>query len=487
MAASPPSKPSFSRGRKWAMGFNSVLAALMVLAVTVMINYLSGNYFQRFYLSTRTRVELSPQTLNLLHSVTNRVRVTFYYTKDEPFYADIAELLKEYHSHNARVVVDAIDYDRNPAAAQDLKMKYNLGSSTNVIIFDSGGKVKIVDGNTLTEYTLEAVPNATEREVRRKPITFKGEMMFTAALLAVTSPRPFKACCLEGHGEHSISDGGNDGYTTFASIFRQNYIQVEPLSLLGTNAVPPDCDLLIVAGPAVALPDVELDRIQQYLNQGGRLLALMDARSANRETGLEKVLAQWGVKVGADLVVDPDSLVRGRDIVISAFSRHTVINPILGSGLYMMLPRPVGAITPASPVVDAPRVDEIAFTGPNAYLYGETPRRPGRFPVMVAADQKGAKGVLTERGATRMLVAGDSFFLSNGQIEKLSNRVFASAAANWLLDRTTLLQGVGPRPVSEFRLVITRNQLHALQWILLAAIPGGILLFGGMVWLRRRS
>ena len=131
MASDPSSKPSFSRGRKWSIGFNVLLAVIMVFAVTVMANYLSGRYFQRFYLSTRTRVELSPRTVHLLQSLTNQVRVVLYYDKDQPLYSDISELLKEFHFTDPAITVETVDYDRDPGAAQDLKIKYNLGASTN--------------------------------------------------------------------------------------------------------------------------------------------------------------------------------------------------------------------------------------------------------------------------------------------------------------------------------------------------------------------
>ena len=63
----------------------------------------------------------------------------------------------------------------------------------------------------------------------------------------------------------------------------------------------------------------------------------------------------------------------------------------------------------------------------------------------------------------------------------------ASMASDWLLDRTMLLQSVGPKMVDQYRLLVPRTQIRAVQWILLGAMPGGILLFGGLVWLRRRK
>ena len=86
-----------------------------------------------------------------------------------------------------------------------------------------------------------------------------------------------------------------------------------------------------------------------------------------------------------------------------------------------------------------------------------------------------------------MIVTGDSFFLDNQMMQAAANRDFAGYAANWLLDRPTLLEGIGPRPVTEYRLTMTRAQQNKVRWLLLGALPGGILLFGGLVWLVRRK
>ncbi|MEI9863815.1 MAG: hypothetical protein WDN00_04525 [Limisphaerales bacterium] len=59
------------------------------------------------------------------------------------------------------------------------------------------------------------MPNATEREFRRKPVAFNGEMAFTAMLLAVENPKPLKAYFLQGHGEPSLSDSGDTDYQKF--------------------------------------------------------------------------------------------------------------------------------------------------------------------------------------------------------------------------------------------------------------------------------
>ncbi|MGN6555389.1 MAG: DUF7088 domain-containing protein, partial [Verrucomicrobiota bacterium] len=248
-------KPSFSRGRKWTIGFNVALVTVLVLAVTVMTNYLSGHYFKRLHLSSNTRIELSPRTVGFVQSITNPVQVTLYYDKDETLFSDVSELLKEYHALNSKIRIRTVDYLRDPGSAEELRIKYNLGASTNKnwVIFDCDGHVQKVEGGTLAQYTLEQVPNPTALEYRKKPVAFNGEMLFTAALLGTVNPKPLHAYYLEGHGEHPVNDQPM-GFDKFLSMVQQNYIQVAPLQLSGTNAIPEDCNLLIIAGPRDAMP-----------------------------------------------------------------------------------------------------------------------------------------------------------------------------------------------------------------------------------------
>jgi len=489
MATHPKNQPSFSPGRRWKIGFDVVVRTVLVLAVVVMVNYLGGLFPRRFYLSSQTRVELSPRTVSVLHSLTNHVNVTLYYDRQDDFYPTIVALLNEYHSVNPNISVRTVDYVHDPGEAEKVKEQYGLNSPTakKLIIFDAGDKrVKIANGDALTQYTLEQIPNEKEREFRRKPVAFRGEEMFTSMLLAITNPKPFEAYFLQGHGEPSLTDSSETGYLKFAAVLAQNYIQLQPLELLGDNPVPADC-LLIIAGPRTMFSNLELQKIDQYLSQGGRLLVLLDYSSIQKPTGIEDILKQWGVDVGDDVVRDPEHTISGQDVVVLNFSQHPVVNPLTQLALQLILPRPISRIDRQNQSADAPNVEEIAFSGPNSVLMGERGLPPHRYPLMAAVEQNPVKGVANPRGSTRIVVVGDSLFLDNRQIESGANRDFVGYAVNWLLDRPTLLEGIGPRPVTEFRLMMTRVQQRNARWLLLGALPGAVLVLGGLVWLRRRK
>ncbi len=495
--SAPPDKPSFTPYRKWRIGLHVCFLALVVLSVLVMANYLAQDYFLRLQTSSRTKTDLSPLTIKLLNSLTNQVKITLCYDKQDPFYSLVSDLLNQYRQHGSKVSVSVVDYLRDPGLAQKVRTEYNLvNTNKNLIIFDCENRVKLVVGDELSQYVLEQVPNEKEREFRRKPTAFFGERLFTSALLAVTSPKPLVACFLRGHREHSIENTGEDGYSKFATILQQNYIQSEPLLLAGADSVPTNCNLLVIAGPREALSTNELDKIDQYLNQGGRLLVLfrntsLDTNTGVEITGLDKVLAKWGVDVGREAIQDPIRSAKGweGDVVVSDFDKkHPVVNPIIDSMLFLIQPRAIGQLKAPAQGPEAPRVDELAFTSPTAFGAAD-PLHRRRFSLMAAVEKGAVQNVINNRGSTRIVAVGDSCFLDNEWIDGTTadNRQFAGYAANWLLDRTQLLAGIGPRRVEQYKIVMTATQLETAEWILLGGMPGGALLLGGLVWLRRRK
>jgi hypothetical protein len=487
-------QPSFSPRRRWKIGSDMFARTVLVLAVAVMANYIGAQFFQRFYLSSQTRVQLFPRTLSVLHSLTNRVAVTLYYDRQDDFYPDIVALLNEYCSANPKISVRTVDYMRDAGEAEKVKEKYGLNSATdkNLIIFDAGsGHVQIRPGSALVQYAPTGI--SKDKKLEFGPVAFRGEEMFTSLLLALEDAKPFKAYFLQGHGEPSLTDSGQSGYLKFASVLRENYVDVQSLKLLGDSDVPEDCNLLIIAGPQTpAFSELELQKIDRYLSQGGRLFALLDSTSIARPTGLEGILAHWGVNVAADVVRDLKNTTSssGTDVVVSKFSQHPAVNPLTQSALQMVLPRPVSRVDWKNPPPDAPQVDELAFSGDSSTLAGDTAEPPRSYPLMAAVEQKNTAGVANPRGNTRMVVTGDSIFLGNQVIEGGeggANRDFLGYAVNWLLDRPQLVAGIGPQRVTEFRLLMTRTQQREVCWVLLGALPGAVLLFGGLIWLARRK
>jgi len=491
MSQTTKSQPSFSAASRWPLVCELRKNRWGNLAVALMLNYLAAKFPHRFFLSSQTSVQLSSRTGTVLHSLTNAVTVTLYYDRKDEFFSGILALLNEYRAQNKNVSIRTVDYVRDAGEAEKVKQQYQQYFSAladkNLIIFDCGGRVKMVPGDALTQYTLEQVPNAKEREFRRKPVAFTGEKIFTSILLALESPQPLKAYFLQGHGEPSLTGSGNFDYLKFAGTLQQNYVAVSELQLLGEAPVPADCNLLVIAAPTTPLTETELKKIDRFLQEGGRLFTLFNYASLKQATGLEPILERWGVKVLADVAQDPKNTVTGQDVVVREFNKHPVVSSLAQLSLQLVLPRPVFKIKSANPPANAPVVEELIATSANATLASDRAEPPHNYPLACAVEQKPVAGVANLRGTTRIIVLGDSIFLGNYYIEGGGNRDFLNSAVNWLLDRPQLLQGIDPRPVTEFRLLLTHQQQRQLRWLLIGALPGAIFALGGLVWFIRRK
>ncbi len=498
-----PSRRSFSAASRWRIGLDHLVRTVLVVAVAIMVNFIATQYFYRFYLDPQTDSTLSSRSLAILHSITNQMTVTLYYDTHDPdnFYSTLAALADEYHIANKNITVRTVDYNLDAALAEKLKQQYNLSGASDdpnapkdLIIFTSGDRPPIiVPGNAIVQYKLEATgtidPQKKEVEFRKKPVLFNGEVIFTSKLLQLSHAQPFKAYYSRGNGEPALDGTDDTGFSKFALAFAQDDVYLNYLQLSGDTDIPMDCDLLVIAAPTRALPEVALERIDKYLSQGGRLFVMFNYASARRPTALEPILRRWGVNVVPTWVNDPKNSGNINQVVqVFRFNEgaQSFVKPLSQMALEMVLPRPIARINWTNAPASAPDVQELAYSGPNSTLEGDPAVAQGSYPLMASVEQKPMAGVSNPRGNTRIVITGDSLFLDNQLIDAAANHDFLNHALDWLLDQQQFVGGITSKPVTEFRVSLTGNQGTQLFWLLLGALPGAALVLGWLVWLVRR-
>jgi hypothetical protein len=488
--------PSFSAGRRFGAGFNVLLGIVAMAAILVMVNFLSARHYRRVALSAERDYKLSPTTQQVLAGLTNDVKVIVYFDPEDALFSHITGLLKEYSLRNPRIRVDTVNYGSEPGKAELVKATYKLPPATrDIVIFDAGGPTKVVRSVDLSNYDISEVTSGTSQNIRRK--SFNGEQHFTSALITVTERSARRAYFLFGHGEHDPRDNVRDtGYGRLVALLSEMNVESMLLTVGGTNDIPAGANLVIVGAPGFPVPADEQDKLHNFLVQGGRVLVLFRVLHTS---GLEPLLARWGVDVHDQYVTDRAASTRSdTSVVIANYSTHEIVRPLSQAAVPLILapPRPVGRRPDFPQVADAPQVHELASTtyGGEAILdYRNGLRRDplrdrrGVIPIAVAVQNGGVKGEARGTGATRMVVVGDSLFLDNQMLDRgPANRDFAWNAVNWLLDRSALL-GIAPQPIREFKFDMTDAKLARVHWLVLGAIPGAVLLWGWLVFIRRRN
>ncbi len=486
-------RQSFSWVRRWSAGLNLIITIAAVVALVAMFNYLAIRHFKRFHWNRTTEADLSERTQQVLRSLTNQIKVTVYWdSKEDMLLPRVKGLLKEYQFASPRIQVQYVDYTRDVAAAEKVKQDYKLPpGKKDAIIFEANGVSAVVNASDLSDYDYSELLSGKGKEIYRTH--FKGELMFTSKIYSVATGRRTAAYYLTENGEHAdVGDPSLDGYGKFFAMLRnENNFDVRPLRIVGTNEIPPDCQLLIIAGPITPLATTELDRIQAYLEQGGRALIAFNRYTvaSHRQTGLEKLLAKWGVEVGENAVIDKDNSLSGTgwEIMPVDLGPHSIMNSLKGLRVVLSMPRTIRAQRASR--ADDFKVDELLITGPKSLVMVDIPRNqidPAQTgsKSLMAVIEKSVPGL--QRGSTRIVVLGDSTVWGNNFIQSDANREFGAATVNWLVNQSVLLSGIPPRALRNYKVMMTQSQLRSVQLILLAGLPGTVLLIGLLVWLRRR-
>jgi hypothetical protein len=112
---------------------------------------------------------------------------------------------------------------------------------------------------------------------------------------------------------------------------------------------------------------------------------------------------------------------------------------------------------------------------------------PGPAAVGVAVEAAAAELEIDEADPVdyRLVVFGDSDFMTDIDISNAGNAVLATGAFNWLAAREDLV-GIPPRDVEQVSLFLTRQQMRNLLLLVLVAMPGAAIIAGILVWRRRR-
>ena len=298
------------RGRQVRYGGNAIMMTVLFVGIIALLIFLSQRYSKRIDLTASHSFSVSQQTVKVLDNLSTPVKVWAFYGPNSD-QSQVAPLLKSYVAQSSgKVTYEFVDPDARPTVAR----QYGLAEGeSGVLVLDTGAKQQKITGNT--------------------------ESDITSALVKVTADKEKVVYLLTGHGERSPDDTSGNGVAQVKTALEKDNYTVKTLnlvtgsaitntvpltatsgitssagvtvsgSLTGTKplqfgSIPADASVIIINGPQVPLNDGEWQIVAKWLNEGGKVFLLQDALGG--PTGLEPaLLADWGLTVRNDLVIDP--------------------------------------------------------------------------------------------------------------------------------------------------------------------------------------
>jgi ABC-type uncharacterized transport system involved in gliding motility auxiliary subunit len=444
---------------------NLAVIILVVLGIVGLVEIIGSRHHIRFDLTPTKRYTLSDHMRKILKSLEKDIEATVFYKPDE--LADLRDLLNRYVYESKKFSYRLFDLDRSPAMAR----QYEATAYGDTIL---------------------------ECEGRKYKITYPNEEQMASAILRVTrEDRPI-IYFLSGHGEKSPFDSDErEGYSLAGEALEKEYYEVKELLLMREREIPRDASILVVSGPRKTILDHELQSIAEFIGQGGKALFMVDPYTSGE---LVEFLSGYGVQLGEDVVVDPQSrLVAAGYLapIVPLYRRHPIAMGFREATIFPLV-RSVEAREVSEEGMSA---ELLAMTSPGSWAetdrasvergkpeFREEKDKPGPVSVAVVISIKPEAKEREKPTKARVVVYGDSDFANNFYINMLANRDLFLNTVNWLAEEEAII-GLRPKetpPMGVSPLFLTAKQNRMIFWPSVVFEPVLILIVGIVIYVRRR-
>jgi ABC-type uncharacterized transport system involved in gliding motility auxiliary subunit len=459
-----------------------LISAVLFLAVLVMLGWLSNKYTLEADWTAGNRNTLTEASRKQLEVMTDPLKfLIFIYPRSEMRQALEADI-RRYQRVKADITVEFIDPTSNPQKVRE----YNISRAGEAVVEYQGRR------ENLTATTEQAITTALQR------LAYGGERWVVF---------------LEGHGERSIEDTEQNGYSEFAQQLRDKGLKLRSLNLATDSRIPDNTAVLVIASPARPLLAGEAKLVAEYVEKGGNLLWLSDPPDGkDPAASLEPVakLLEVSWLRGTGILLESAALGLPPFVYITTqYPANPVTQGFADNALFPLV-RGLSYKSQAGAAPDPTgwNAQPLLTTSDQAWL--ETGSIEGELEM--SEEQGDTKGPLTlgvtltreikkeappategmpppppagKAPAQRVALVGDADFLGNAYFAQLGNGLLGLNLTQWLASRDEQLNVDVPK-APDRSLVLPAWGLYTIYVGFAFLLPAGLLGFGVTRWIVRR-
>jgi ABC-type uncharacterized transport system involved in gliding motility auxiliary subunit len=440
-----------------------IISVVLFLTFALMMGIVS-HYNHRWDFTREKLYSLAEPTVELLKKLSDKpIEVLAFYPHDDQTKDNLETFLRQCRLQHPKFSYYFYDPDRMPSAAK----KYKVQEPYTVVVRYGDLQEKIV-GPT--------------------------EESFANALLRLVKPQKYNVCFVTAHGEPTIGDRDRSGISFFAQALEENNYGIRETMLLGEKT-PNECDVFVVAGPKKDFDFKDFEFLKKVFGLGKGILFLIDPMDPGQGKAFEAFLKEFDVVLGENVIIDKMSKLVGGDFLVPLVSQYVEDHPITAKFNKPTFFPVARSVNPATTVTAGVEVVPMALSGSGSWAesnlenlekgdaaFDPDSDSPGPICLAVAVAKKSDNSA-----GGRMVVVGDSDFVTNAYFELSGNGSFAVNIAQWLAkdDRFISIRIKEP----EFKpLFLTENQRWIFLAALIAGLPGIVIILGAFrVISRRRS
>lgn len=444
---------------------------LLFISGIGMLAWISNHYSYQFDLTANKRHSLSSNSVDLLRTLDKAITVHAYTTDDVTKQA-INEIISRYQRIKPDFKLRLLNPDIDIEQVQKDGVVMNKPFAFVIYYND---RMEHID--SLSEHSIS---NALLRLNRRD----NQQVVF-----------------LSGHGERDIDGTDNRAYSTLKLQLSDMGFNLQKVNLL-ENRLPDSTKLLIIAAPVNNYLDGEIELIQKYLDAGGNLLWLADPGELY---GLENLATSFGLQLHDGLIIDNNTELRQTlnienpaIIPVTEYFPHVITKTIRYNTLFP-LARGISPLTNDNSVNNW--IAEALFNS-NAKSWSETGGLKEEMvfdsgsgdvagPITIAvALHRARTGADADNSSTagsqRMVIIGDSDFLSDTYIGAGANLNLGLNMFNWLIGDDDFIS-IEVKPAADTKLTLDDTQLVVIGFGFFLVIPLILLITGFRIWFVRKN
>lgn len=277
----------------------------IVIGLLAVLNFFSYNIFYRFDLTQNKDYSLSKASRRAAADLKDIVNVKAYFSADLPpqflnLRREVGDILDEYVNYSGgQIKVEFIDPKADETTRQELYAAGIPELQFNALEKD---KFQVINGylGLLIKYgeKSQAIPVIQE--------TKDLEYQITSALKKLTGVKLPNIGFWQGNGAANTTEEVSAAYKKLSEIYN-----VSLVNYAADKKIPAELDTLIIIGPKEKFSEAELKAMDGFLTGGGSLVILADGVKVEQglladknETGLNKILESYGLKLNENLVLD---------------------------------------------------------------------------------------------------------------------------------------------------------------------------------------
>lgn len=461
------------------VGGYSFVLSLVVLAILIAVNVLASKLptsWTQFDISAAQLYSLTSDTKVVVTNLQQDVTI-YWISQAGKEDTVIQKLLDRYQELSDHITVVKKDPDVYPTFAQQYTEETVMNNS---LVVESGDKNRYISYDNIYQYDTGSY--YTTGSVSQ---SFDSEGQITSAIDYVVSTDLPQVYLLSGHGEAALSE-------TFADeLERSNYETVEDFSLLNVDAIPEECDVLLINAPTSDISDEELTMLRSYVQGGGKLVVLSGPQENADLSNLQALLSDYGVTVNDGVVVDTN-----RDyyaftapyVLMPEIESSDITDPLKDGDYHVIVPigagLTVGEDNGGATVTSLLKTSTDSFSKAAGYAMTTYDKEDGDidgpFTLAVSVEDANAGG--------RLLWVASDYLLDDmyNSYSSGANLDFVMNGLSWMIGNTDAVS-IRSKSLDYNYLTISSSSAAWLKVCMIGIIPVGFLLLGLDEVLRRRK